>query len=124
MVEAGYDPETSFYESINESKLTTDLIYKFGMGGILEMISNTAAYGAMAVGPKIIDENVKEKIRQAMENIKNGGFDREWKNDYENGYPQYKKLLQSYKDHQAEKVGSEVRKAPGVAKKADFMVKT
>jgi len=123
MVEAGYDPEVAFYEAVNESKLTTDLIYKFGMAGMMEMISNTAAYGAMTIGPKIIDERVKDKIRWAMENIKNGGFDKDWKSDYENEYKNYKKILGELASHQAEVVGNEIRKRFGVFKGSDFSIK-
>lgn len=123
MVEAGYDEEVAFYEAVNESKLTTDLIYKFGLAGMLERISNTAAYGAMSIGPKIIDAQVKEKIRWAMENIKNGGFDRDWKRDYENDYKNYKKLLDGIANHQADVVGNKIRERLGVLKETDFSVK-
>jgi len=122
MVEAGYDPEVAFYEAVNESKLTTDLIYKFGIAGMLERISNTAAYGAMSMGPKIIDEGVKEKIRWAMENIKNGGFDRDWKADYENGYETYRRLLKECAEHESDVVGNKIRKRLGVRKATDFSI--
>ena len=123
MVEAGYDSDVAFYEAVNESKLTTDLIYKFGMAGMLERISNTAAYGAMSIGPRIIDESVKDRIRWAMENIKNGGFDKEWKQDFENDYTNYKKLLRSISEHPAEVVGNKTRKRLGVLKDSDFSIK-
>jgi ketol-acid reductoisomerase len=123
MVEAGYDPNVAFFEAVNESKLTTDLIYKFGLAGMLERISNTAAYGAMVIGPKIIDENVKDKIRWAMENIKNGGFDRDWKADYEKGYPNYTRLLNEIAHHPADEVGNDIRKKLGVLKESDFTIK-
>jgi ketol-acid reductoisomerase len=123
MVEAGYDADVAFYEAVNESKLTTDLIYKFGMGGMLERISNTAAYGAMTIGPKIIDESVKERIRWAMENIKNGGFDKAWRRDYEAGYPDYQKRLREISEHPADVVGNRIRQQLGVLKESDFSIK-
>lgn len=123
MVEAGYDPNVAFYEAVSESKLTTDLIYKFGMAGMLERISNTAAYGAMRIGPRIIDEHVKDNIRWALQNIQDGGFDREWKADYEQGYPQYRRLLEELRNHPADVVGNELRKQMGVLKPDDFSVK-
>ena len=123
MVEAGYDENVAFYEAVNESKLTTDLIYKFGMGGMLERISNTAAYGAMTVGPEIIDRSVKERIRQAMENIKNGEFDRAWRRDYEAGYPDYQKRLKEISEHPADVVGNRIRQRLGVLKQGDFSIK-
>lgn len=123
MTEAGYDKNVAFYEAVNESKLTTDLIYKFGMAGMLERISNTAAYGAMSIGPKIIDESVKEKIRWAMQNIKKGGFDKDWKKDYETGYPRYNQLLDAITSHEADRVGNKVREQLGVLKSDDFSIK-
>lgn len=123
IVESGYDPDTAFYEAINESKLTTDLIYKFGLRGMLERISNTAAYGALTVGPKIIDDRVKQNIREAMENIKNGGFDRDWFEDYRQGYPEFNRLLQEIGDSQADVVGNRIRETLGVRQTSDFSVK-
>ena len=123
MVEAGYDKDVAFYEAVNESKLTTDLIYKFGMAGMLERISNTAAYGAMSVGPSIIDDHVKKNIRTAMENIKNGNFDSDWKNDYENGYPKYNRLLKEIADHPAEIEGNRIRERLELRQSTDFSIK-
>ncbi len=123
MVEAGYDPEVAFYEAVNESKLTTDLIYKFGMAGMLERISNTAAFGAMAIGPRIIDDSVKERVRWAMDNIKNGGFDRQWREDYEKGYPEYRRMLEDMRSHQADRVGNKIRDRLKVRENGDFSVK-
>jgi ketol-acid reductoisomerase len=123
MVEAGFDPDVAFYEAVSESKLTTDLIYKFGLAGMLERISNTAAFGAMAVGPKIIDAQMKEKIRSALENIRNGVFDRAWKADYEAGYPRYREMLREIADHPADVVGNAIRRRLGVQKEGDFSVK-
>ncbi|MFB3905759.1 MAG: ketol-acid reductoisomerase [Acidobacteriota bacterium] len=120
MVEEGFDPEVAFYEAVNESKLTTDLIYKFGMAGMLERISNTAAYGAMTVGPKIIDGRVKENIRAALSDIKNGTFDTDWKNDYCRSYPNYRRLLSEIARHPADVIGNEIRKRLGVLQEADF----
>ena len=123
MVEAGYDEEVAFYEAVNESKLTTDLIYKFGLAGMLERISNTAAFGAMLVGPRIIDSSVKERIRGAMEDIRNGRFDREWRADYERDYPEYSRLLANLAAHPADVVGNRVRQRLNVRKEGDFAIK-
>lgn len=122
MVEEGFDPEVAFYEAVNESKLTTDLIYKFGLAGMLERISNTAAYGAMAVGPRVIDARVKENVRCALRNIRNGSFDRDWKADYDAGYPNYRRLLAATAAHPADVIGNELRKRAGVLKAEDFSV--
>ncbi len=122
MVEEGFDPRVAFYEAVNESKLTTDLIYKYGLAGMLERISNTAAFGAMSIGPRIIDQHVKDNIRGALKNIKDGGFNREWRADFEQGYPQYKKLLAEIRSHKAEVVGNELRRKLGVHKPKDFSI--
>ena len=114
MVEAGYNPNFAFYESINESKMTTDLIHRYGLGGMLERISNTAAYGAITIGPKIIDETVKDRIRWALENIMNGEFDKDWKKDYENGYSNLKQLIEDLGRSQADQVGNAIRQRLGV----------
>lgn len=123
MVEEGYEPDTAFYEAINESKLTTDLIYKFGLRGMLERISNTAAYGALAIGPTIIDERVKENIRKALVNIKDGGFDRQWLADYRNGYREFNRLLDEIGNSQADVVGNRIREQMRVREAGDFSVK-
>jgi len=123
MVEEGYDQNVAFYEAINESKLTTDLIYKFGIAGMLKRISVTAAYGAVTVGPKIIDSEVKERIRKALFDIKNGEFDKDWKADYDSGYKRFSKILKDIEDSQAEVVGNGIRRKMGVLKKDDFEVK-
>jgi len=114
LIEAGYDPNIAFFEAINESKLTTDLIYKYGLAGMLERISNTAAFGAMTIGPMIIDESVKNKIRWAMQNIKNGGFCRDWEADYKAGYPKFNARLEEIRGSQADQVGNAIRKQLGV----------
>ncbi len=123
MVEEGFDSEIAFYEAINESKLTTDLIYKFGMAGMLERISNTAAYGAMTIGPTIIDDHVKENIRLALRRIEDGSFDRAWRADYDRGYPEFKGLLDDIRQCEADRVGNAIRDRLQVREEGDFQVK-
>ena len=118
-----YKPNIAFYEAINESKLTTDLIYRYGMAGMLERISNTAAYGAITIGPEIVDEHVKDKIRQAVEKIKNGGFDRDWEQDYKEGYPKFRRLLEELRNSQAEQVGDEIRRRRSTREEGELTVK-
>jgi len=123
LVEAGYNPETAFYEAINESKLTTDLIYRYGLAGMLERISNTAAYGAMTIGPQIIDESVKDRIRWALENIRNGEFSRDWEADYKAGYPKFNGLLKEIRESQADRVGEVIRRKRGDSTAGDLTAK-
>jgi ketol-acid reductoisomerase len=117
LVEAGYNPNIAFFEAINESKLTTELIYRYGLAGMLERISNTAAYGAITIGPEIIDDYVKDRIRWAMENIKSGAFNQDWQADYQSGYPKFKGLLEELRQSEADKVGNEIRQHLGVLQK-------
>ncbi|MGQ9682005.1 MAG: ketol-acid reductoisomerase [Anaerolineae bacterium] len=116
LVEAGYDPNVAFFEAIQESKLTTELIYRYGLAGMMERISNTAAYGALTIGPRIIDEGVKNKIRWAMENIRDGGFSRDWEQDYKDGYRRFNALVEQLRVSQADQVGNEIRQHLGVLK--------
>ena len=90
---------------------------------MLKRISVTAAYGAATIGPKIIDDRVKEKIRWALNNIKNGDFDKDWKTDYENGYIKFNKIINTIENSQAEKVGNKIRQKIGVLNENDFQVK-
>jgi ketol-acid reductoisomerase len=120
LVEEGYDPNLAYFEAINESKLTTDLIYRYGLAGMLKRISNTAAYGAMAIGPKIIDDHVKENVRLAVRNIKSVGFDADWNDDYKQNYWRFNALLEEIGSSQADVVGDEIRKRLGVASPRDL----
>jgi ketol-acid reductoisomerase len=117
IVEAGYDPNIAFYEAINESKLTTDLIHRYGLAGMLERISNTAAFGAITIGPMIVDDYVKDRIRWAMENIKNGGFNEDWQQDYQNNYVKFRAMLDELRNSQADQIGNQIRQHLGVMEK-------
>lgn len=116
LVEQGFDPNIAFFEAVNESKLTTDLIHRYGMAGMLTRISNTAAFGAITIGPKIIDEYVKDKIRWSIENIRNGDFDKDWGDDYRNDYVKFKSLLEELGNSQVDQVGNNIRRHLGIIK--------
>jgi ketol-acid reductoisomerase len=109
LVEAGYQPEMAYFECVHELKLIVDLIYKQGLAGMRRAISNTAEYGDLTVGPKIIDEKVKKKMQRALKRIQSGAFAREWIKENKNGCPNFKALREKDKDHQIEKVGTELR---------------
>ncbi len=116
LVEAGYPPELAYFEACNEAKLIIDLIYTGGLTGMLKAVSDTAKYGGLTVGPKIIDEHVKENMRRAVENVKNGSFAKEWISEYENGAPTLKKLMKEIESHPLEVVGRKMRKLAGLEK--------
>ena len=84
--------------------------HRYGFAGMLERISNTAAYGAISIGPMIVDDYVKDRIRWAMENIKNGGFNEDWQQDYENNYVKFRAMLKELRNSQADQVGNQYAK--------------
>ncbi|MEE8638214.1 MAG: ketol-acid reductoisomerase [Candidatus Margulisiibacteriota bacterium] len=117
LVEAGYQPEMAYFECCHELKLIVDLIYKQGIAGMRKAISNTPEYGDLKVGPKIIDEKVKNKMKKALKRIQSGAFAREWIKENKLGAPNFKALREKDKDHQIEKVGAELRSMMGWLKK-------
>lgn len=117
LVEAGYQPEMAYFECCHELKLIVDLIYKQGIAGMRKAISNTAEYGDLTVGPKIVDEKVKNKMKKALKRIQSGAFAREWIKENKLGAPNFKSLREKDKDHQIEKVGAELRGMMGWLKK-------
>src|ERR671917_1175779 len=78
LVEAGYQPELAYYECVNELKLIVDLIYESGLAGMRYSISNTAEYGDYTAGPRLIDEGVRQRMREILADIQSGKFAKEW----------------------------------------------
>ena len=109
LVEAGYSPEMAYFECCHELKLIVDLIYKQGLLGMRKAISNTAEYGDLTVGPKIIDEKVKKRMKKALARIQSGAFAREWIKENKEGCKNFNALREKDKNHQIEKVGAELR---------------
>ncbi|HDD66266.1 MAG TPA: ketol-acid reductoisomerase, partial [Nitrososphaeria archaeon] len=116
LVEEGYPPELAYFEACNEAKLIIDLIYRSGLTGMLKAVSDTAKYGGLTVGPKIIDEHVKENMRAAARRVKDGSFAREWIKEYEQGSPNLRKLMEGVEKHPLEQVGRKIRKLAGLEK--------
>ncbi len=109
LVEAGYSPEMAYFECCHELKLIVDLIYKKGLLGMRKAISNTAEYGDLTVGPKIIDEKVKKKMQKALKRIQSGAFAREWIKENKEGCVNFNALREKDKNHPIEKVGADLR---------------
>jgi len=109
LVEAGYQPEMAYFECCHELKLIVDLIYKQGLIGMRKAVSNTAEYGDLTVGPKIIDEKTKKRMKKALDRIQKGAFAREWINENKEGCKNFNALREKDKNHQIEKVGGELR---------------
>ena len=110
LVEMGYQPEVAYFEVLNEAKLIMDLIWQRGIYGMLNGVSDTAKYGGLTVGPKVIDEDVKDKMRQAALRVKSSEFAKEWVEEYSKGAPTLKRLMEAVKNHPIEQVGTHMRK--------------
>ena len=116
LVEAGYPPELAYFEACNEAKLIMDLIYQSGLSGMLRAVSDTAKYGGLTVGPKVIDEHVKENMRRVVKTVQSGEFAREWIEESKGGMKNLKALMREIGEHQIEKVGKFIRKTAGIEK--------
>jgi ketol-acid reductoisomerase len=118
LVEAGYQPEMAYFECLHELKLIVDLMYESGIAGMRFSISETAKWGDVSVGPKIIDASVKKKMQRALKEIQNGKFAQGWIDEYKNGLSTYKDLLAAGQKHPVEKVGQKLRSLmPWIQKK-------
>ncbi|MCS7113256.1 MAG: ketol-acid reductoisomerase [Nitrososphaerota archaeon] len=114
LVEAGYPEELAYFEACNEAKLIIDLIYEGGFTKMLRSVSDTAKHGGLTVGPKIIDQNVRENMRRAVEYVKSGRYAEEWIREYKAGMPNLRKLLSEIENHPIEIVGRRLRKLSGL----------
>ena len=110
LVELGYQPEVAYFEVLNEAKLIMDLIWRYGITGMLEKVSVTARYGGLTVGPQIIDDSVKERMKKAAERVRSGEFAKEWIEEYRSSMKNLNKLLELIRNHEIEKVGIELRR--------------
>ncbi len=109
LVAAGYQPESAYFECLHEMKLIVDLIYEQGISGMRYSISDTAEYGDLTRGPRVIDAHVREEMRRILEAIRDGSFAEEWIAENRAGRPNFSRLREAGKQHQIEKVGAELR---------------
>src|SRR5215475_10771567 len=109
LVEAGYQPEMAYFECLHELKLIVDLMNEAGISGMRFSISETAKWGDVSVGPKIVDSAVKKRMKKALKDIQTGKFAKEWVKEYQGGYKKYNALLKKGEQHSIEKVGSRLR---------------
>tara|TARA_R110002096_G_scaffold238581_5_gene430137 strand:- start:2565 stop:3593 length:1029 start_codon:yes stop_codon:yes gene_type:complete len=118
LVEAGYQPEMAYFECLHEMKLIVDLINESGISGMRFSISETAEYGDVTVGPKIIDASVKKKMEKALKTIQTGKFAKEWMEEYNSGCQNFNALRKEGAAHDIEKVGKRLRdRMPWVKKR-------
>jgi len=116
LTEAGYPPELAYFEVCNELKLIVDLIYKSGLGGMYRAVSDTAKYGGLMVGPKIVDDHVEENMRKAIKEVQSGKFAQQWIAEYAAGSKEFRRLMDECDALEIEKVGKQVRRMSGLEK--------
>ncbi|HTI99836.1 MAG TPA: ketol-acid reductoisomerase [Dongiaceae bacterium] len=109
LVEAGYQPEMAYFECLHELKLIVDLMNEAGISGMRFSISETAKWGDVSVGPKIVDAGVKKRMKAALKDIQSGKFAKNWVSEYKGGYKKYNALLKKGENHPIEKVGARLR---------------
>lgn len=109
LVEAGYKPEVAYYECLHELKLIVDLLHEGGLAKMHQFVSETCQYGDLTRGPRIINDETRARMREALKEIQSGQFAREFIAEYENGNPNYHAMKQHDLSHPIEKVGVSLR---------------
>jgi len=109
LVEAGYQPGIAYFEVLHELKLITDLIQETGISGMRRRVSNTACYGDLTRGKRIITEKTRKEMKKILKQIQSGKFAREWIRENEEGRPNFNKLLKEGDEHPIEEVGRKLR---------------
>lgn len=109
LVEAGYQPEVAYYEVMHELKLIVDLLHEGGLRKMHKYISDTAAWGDMVSGPRVVDDASKAAMKAILTDIQDGTFARNWIAENENGMPEFNRMMQADLEHPIEKVGADLR---------------
>lgn len=109
LTEAGYQPEVAYFECLHELKLIVDLLYEGGLGKMHEFISETAIYGDLRSGPRVINDETRARMREILKDIQDGTFARDWITENQAGKPQYAALLRKDLEHPIEKTGAQLR---------------
>ena len=109
LVEAGYPPEMAYFECCHEVKLIVDLIYEGGLANMRYSVSNTAEYGDLTRGTRIVNDDTRKVMKEILADIQSGKFADEWMNEHRNGSPHFNELRQASRSHPIEKVGEQLR---------------
>jgi ketol-acid reductoisomerase len=109
LVEAGYAPEVAYFECLHELKLIVDLMYEGGIARMRYSISDTAEYGDVSRGPRLINDAVRQEMRTILREIQDGSFAEEWVGEDDAGRPNFTKLVQAGEQHPIEEVGRKLR---------------
>ena len=109
LVDAGYSPEMAYFECLNELKLIVDLMYEGGLSEMWQSVSDTAEYGGLSRGDRLIDDHVREEMEELLEEVQDGTFAREWIAENQAGRPSYTQLKHAEETHGIEEVGEPLR---------------
>jgi ketol-acid reductoisomerase len=116
LVAAGYAPELAYYETCNEMKLIMDLVYQYGFVGMLQRVSDTAKFGGLTVGPKVVDSKVRENMKGILTDVQSGAFAKTWTGDAAKSAQELDAMMRELSNHTIEKVGKDIRKISGLEK--------
>jgi ketol-acid reductoisomerase len=109
LVDAGYAPEMAYFECLHEVKLIVDLLYEGGIANMRYSISNTAEYGDLTRGKRVIGSETRDAMKKILADIQSGNFADEWIEEYKAGLPHFRELRREGESHDIEKVGAELR---------------
>ncbi len=109
LVEAGYPPEMAYFECLHEMKLIVDLIYEGGITNMRYSVSNTAEYGDLTRGPRIVTDETRRVMRELLAGVQSGAFADEWMAEHKAGKPNFKRLEAAGREHLIERVGERLR---------------
>ena len=111
LVDAGYQPEVAYFECLHELKLIVDLIQKYGITGMYERVSETARYGGLTRGPRVVNEESRNRMKEILKEIQSGQFAEEWVSVYKKeGKNSFARYMKDLENHQVEKIGKDMRK--------------
>jgi ketol-acid reductoisomerase len=109
LVEAGYQPEVAYYECLHELKLIVDLLHEGGLSKMHQFVSDTAKYGDLTRGPRVVNERTKKEMRKILKEIQTGKFARQWISESQGGLKNFRRLLKADLRHPIEQVGAKLR---------------
>src|SRR6202789_3719417 len=119
LTEAGYPPEMAYFECVHEVKLIVDLIYQGGLDYMRYSISNTAEYGDLTRGPRVVDARTKAEMKKILAEITSGQFAKEWRAEYESGMKNFNRLYEADNEHPVEVIGRQLLKMMPLLKAKD-----
>ena len=119
LVEAGYQPDSAYFECLHELKLIVDLLYQGGMEYMRYSISDTAEYGDYSRGPVVVDDHVKQNMKKVLSDIQDGSFAKEWITENDEGRHKFNRLREENKVHPIEIIGKELRQMMPFLKDSD-----